>query len=414
MSKILVLFFFLGYVIIASCQPVGAQDWPQWRGPHRDGAAATSFRVPGAWPQALRSAWEVTIGEGHSVPVVAAGRIYTFTRRDELEVASCLDLNSGKEIWSQSYPVTFKPIEAAAAHGAGPKSTPVIKGRNLYTLGVTGIISCFDAKTGRLRWRKDFRGRFKVTYPQYGTAMSPLVDRDLLITHVGFEDNGSLIAFDSATGAEKWVWSGDGPCSSSPVIAELGGVRQVITQTQKFMIGIAQASGELLWKIPFSTEYDSNAVTPIVFGDTVIYSGLDKGTSAIRIARDGAKWTTEQVWHNSDISMYLSSPVLRADLLFGFSHRRKGELFCLNARTGTTVWTSVGRQADNVAVVIAGETLFLLADNAELTIARAAGERFQPLKKYTVATSPTWAHPVVIGNRILIKDKTKLALLMIE
>jgi hypothetical protein len=152
----------------------------------------------------------------------------------------------------------------------------------------------------------------------------------------------------------------------------------------------------------------------VVYKQTLIFSGLDKGTLAIRVIKRGEKWETEQVWHNPDVSMYMNSPVVSGDYVFGLSHKRKGQFFCLDARTGQTLWTSNGREGDNAAIVATEQLLFLLTDAAELLVARSGPKQLEVLKKYTVAESPTWAHPVLIGNRILIKDVSTLALLSLE
>ena len=403
-----------GCIAIALASQVGfTQDWAQWRGPNRDGVVA-SFTAPKAWPDKLKTIWKVSVGIGHSSPVVVGRRVYLHSRQDETEVASCFDLETGKQLWRDSYPTPYAMNPAAVSHGKGPKSTPVVDDNRLYTLGISGILSCYDAATGKLRWRREFSKTSKVTSPLYGTAMSPIVDRGLLIAHVGGDDSGALTAFDADTGELRWSWSGDGPGYASPITAEFGGVRQIVTQTQKYIVGVNVANGQLLWQIPFETEYVQNIVTPVLYKQTLIFSGLDKGTIAIRILKRGAKWETEQVWHNPDVSMYMSSPVVSGDYLFGLSHKRKGQFFCLDVRTGQTLWTSNGREGDNAAMVVAGQLLFLLTDAAELLVARGGPKQLEVLKKYTVAESPTWAHPVLVGNRILIKDASTLALLSLE
>jgi len=403
-----------GCIAIALASQVGfTQDWAQWRGPNRDGVVA-SFTAPKAWPDKLKTIWKVSVGIGHSSPVVVGRRVYLHSRQDETEVASCFDLETGKQLWRDSYPTPYAMNPAAVSHGKGPKSTPVVDNNRLYTLGISGILSCYDAATGKLRWRREFSKTSKVTSPLYGTAMSPIVDRGLLIAHVGGDDSGALTAFDADTGELRWSWSGDGPGYASPITAEFGGVRQIVTQTQKYIVGVNVANGQLLWQIPFETEYVQNIVTPVLYKQTLIFSGLDKGTIAIRILKRGAKWETEQVWHNPDVSMYMSSPVVSGDYLFGLSHKRKGQFFCLDVRTGQTLWTSNGREGDNAAMVVAGQLLFLLTDAAELLVARSGPKQLEVLKKYTVAESPTWAHPVLVGNRILIKDASTLALLSLE
>ncbi len=390
-----------------------AQEWSGWRGPNRDGAVL-SFSAPKAWPDQLKVKWKVPVGIGHSSPVVAGRTVYILSRQDEQEVVSAIDLDSGKLLWKDSYTAPYTMNPAAASHGKGPKSTPVFKDGKLYTLGISGIVSCYDTKTGKPQWRKEFSKQFKATSPFYGVAMSPLVENGLLIVHVGGNDAGALIALNAETGELKWNWKGDGPGYASPIAVELNGLRQIVTQTQKFIVGISAASGELIWQIPFETEYTQNSVTPVAYKNTLIFSGLDKGTMAVKVIKREDKWTTEQVWQNPQVSMYMNSPVINGDYLFGLSHKRKGQFFCLDARTGRTLWTSEGREGENAAMLSAGDILFLLTNDAELIVAKNDAKRFEPIKKYTVAQSPTWAHPVVVGNRILIKDASTLALWSLE
>jgi outer membrane protein assembly factor BamB len=390
-----------------------AQDWPQWRGAHRDGLIA-SFTAPKVWPDKLKTIWKVQVGIGHSSPIVVGRRVYLHSRQDENEVASCFDLDTGKVLWRDAYPTPYFMNPAAVSHGKGPKSTPVVDNSKLYTFGISGILSCYDSATGKLRWRKEFSKQFKATSPLYGAATSPVVYNGLVIVHVGGHDSGALTAFDADTGQVKWSWNGDGPGYASPIVVELGGTSHVVTQTQKFIAGFSAATGALLWQIPFETEYVQNIVTPAVYKQTLIFSGLDKGTLAIRVIKRGEKWETEQVWHNPGVSMYMNSPVVSGDYVFGLSHKRKGQFFCLDARTGQTLWTSNGREGDNAAMVASGQLLFLLTDAAELLVARSGPKQLEVLKKYTVAESPTWAHPVLVGNRILIKDASTLALLSLE
>src|SRR5581483_6929462 len=201
-----------------------AQDWPQWRGPHRDGIGA-AIAEPKGWPEQLKRKWQVKVGEGHSSPVVAGGRIYVHARQEDREVVQCLRPESGQVVWQESYAAPYTVNPAATRHGKGVKSTPAVGGNRLYTFGISGILSCFDASTGKLQWRKEFGS------PDFGVAMSPVVDRGLLIAHVGTKGKGALTAFDAQTGAEKWSWKGDGPAYASPIVVELGGTRQVVTQS---------------------------------------------------------------------------------------------------------------------------------------------------------------------------------------
>ena len=404
----------LGALLVLIVRPSSfAQDWNQWRGPNRDGAVL-GFSEPKSWPESLKPKWKVTVGAGHSSPVVASGKVYLHSRQDEKEVVSCLDLNTGKLLWQDSYPVAYTMNPAATGHGKGPKSTPVISNGKLYTFGITEILSCYDLKQGKLLWRKDFSSQFKKTSPDFGTSMSPIVDRGLLIVHLGTSRQGALTAFDANTGDVKWSWTEDGPSYASPIVVELGGARQVVTQSQENIISIAAESGKLLWKIPFTTAYVQNIVTPLLYKDTLIFSGLDKGIFAVKVVKRGNEWATEQVWQNKEVSLYMNSPILNGNLLFGMSHKNKGQYFCLDASTGKTLWTSEGRQGENAAMVMAGKVMFSLNNDADLILTSATAKGPETIKKYHVADSPTWAYPVVVGKQVLIKDASTLALLSLE
>jgi outer membrane protein assembly factor BamB len=390
---------------------ISAQAWPQWRGPARDGRAAVKASASPA-AKAIE-VWKVPVGIGHSSPVVDANRVYVFTRRDERETIAAFDLATGKTLWSTGYDVPYQMNPAAREHGKGPKSTPVVSGGRLFTLGITGVLSAVETATGKPLWRASFEKEFPVGPPEFGSAMSPMVDGDAVIAHVGGKDRGALRAFDAATGRVLWSWTEDGPGYASPVIVEAGGVRQIVTQTQQHIVGVERATGKSLWKLRFDTAYQQNIVTPLVYRDLVVLSGLDKSTFAVRVTHQGATWKPETVWENTSVPMYMSSPVLNGDVIYGLTHRNRGQFFALDAKSGKTLWTSPPRQGENAAIVGAADVLFCLTSDAQLKLVRATGGSFQLLATLEVATSPTWAHPVILGDRVLVKDEQSLALLKI-
>jgi len=394
-------------------QNIFAQDWPQWRGANRDGVV-TGFTAPKTWPDQLKQIWKAPVGVGHSSPLVIGARVYLHSRQAENEVVAAYDLKTGKTIWQDSFPIAYTMHHAAAGHGKGPKSTPVYSSGRLYTLGITGVLSCYDEAKGKLLWRKDFDKQFKSTSPDYGAAASPIVDRGLLIAYVGGAGSGALKAFDAATGEEKWSWNGDGPGYATPIVVDIAGVRQIVTQSQQNIISVRADDGSLLWRIPFTTEWEQNIVTPIQYKDLMIFSGLNKGVFAVRVGRRDNEWVTDTVWQNKEVSMYMNSPLLRGAFLFGMSHKNKGQFFCLDAASGKTLWTGDPRQGENAAMLIAGETIFSLTNDADLIVTNASDKGAKVIKKYRVSEKPTWAHPAIVGNNILIKDETTLALWRLE
>ena len=295
---------------------------------------------------------------------------------------------------------------AAKAHGPGPKSTPTFANGRVYTLGMGGIVTAFDAASGKQLWQKP-AGK---TLPLYGTSTSPLADGNLVVVHVGGDGQGALTAFDSNTGDVKWSWAGDGPSYASPLAATIDGVKQIITLTQDNIVSVAAADGRLLWRRPYKTEYTQNIINPLLVGNTLIIAGYQNPTMALRLVRKGEQWTAENVWENPAISLYMSNGVLVGDMLFGLSHRNSGQYFLLDVKSGKTVWTGMPRQAENAAIVHAGNLVFSLEEDAQLVVGRVNATVFQELKRYTVASSATWAQPVISGNRVFVKDVSSLTM----
>ena len=398
--------------LLAPLQPTAQDsslDYPQWRGPDRDGSAA-AFVEPETWPEQLNRTWQVDVGTGYGTPIVIGSRVYTFTRQDGDEVLSAVDTVTGRVVWSTRYPAPYRANAGTQRHGPGPKSTPIFYDGKLYTLGISGIVSAFDTGDGTLLWQHPA----PQTDPLYATAMSPLADGGNVIFHVGGHDQGALTAFDADTGQVTWRWDGDGPAYGSPVLADIGGTRHLVTITQEHVVGISAATGELLWERPFESNSTNNSITPIVYDDSIIVSGHNLGVSRFRPVQRGGQWLTETLWDNQDVGLFMSNGVLVEDTFFSLSHTNSGQFFAVDVVTGETLWSTQGREATNTALVKAGGLLFLLNDDAELIVARASRAGFEPLRRYTVSDSVTWAQPAISGNRLFVKDDSTLALCTVD
>ncbi|MGE0461983.1 MAG: PQQ-binding-like beta-propeller repeat protein [Vicinamibacterales bacterium] len=398
---------YLAIALVTACVAAAAaqdpgRDYPQWRGVNRDGAAS-AFREPATWPDALTRRWKVDVGEGYATPLVVADTVYVFARRNGNEVMTALDAATGRERWHTGYPAPYEPDVLAAAHGEGPKATPLFHDGRLFTLGMTGIVSAFDAATGRLAWQTPDTAE----HPTYGMSVSPVGEGELVIVHPG--NHGPLTAFDAKTGAVKWTAPGRA-AYASPIVVDLGGVRQVVTMTGNSVLGVSVSDGARLWEHAWPSRGTPSAITPIQHGETLIVSSQGMGVTALRPAMRGGAWTVDVVWETTDVSLFLSNPVLVGNALFGLSEKARGQFFALDAETGHVLWLGPPRQAENTAVVKAGQLLFLLNDDAELIVARSSRSGFQPLAHYAVATSATWAQPAVSGNRIFVKDVSSITL----
>lgn len=376
------------------------EDYPQWRGKSGDGAAS-AFVVPSTWPDSLTRRWRVEVGEGYATPLVVGDSVYVFARRDGHEVLLALDASTGVERWRSSYSLPYTPSGPTVAHGSGPKATPLFHEGKLFTLGISGILSAFDANSGKRLWQT----AAPAEVPFYSAASSPVGAKGLVIVHPGNYE--PLTAFDVNTGAIRWR-AGAGGFFMSPLIVTLDGVAQVVSVTQQDVIGVSLESGAVLWKQTWAGG-GMGGTMPIVYGDAILV-GAGNGLMAFRPSQRHGVWITEALWQTSEIAFYLSNPVVVGDTLFGFSQRSRGQYFAVEAKTGKVLWLGPPRQASNTAVVKASELLFLLNDNAELIVARASQTAFEPLKRYIVAESATWAQPALSGNRIFIKDVNSVTL----
>ncbi len=388
---------------------VASADWNQWRGPNRDGKIA-GFQAPNPWPKQLTRQWQVEVGTGLSSPLQVGEAVFIFARQGENEVLRCLDLATGREIWRNSYPAPYQPHPNAKHLGSGPQSTPVYSEGLLHTLGISGILSCLDAQTGQVQYRHEFARQYKKSSPSYGAAVSPLVEGGVLIAHVGGDYEGALAAFDAKSGAVRWRWAGAGPAYTSPILVNLGGGRQVVTQTQTMCVGIEVGTGRLLWSIPYRTPHGINTITPVAVGDMVIFGGYQQPTFAVRLRKNDANWTPETAWETRELTMYTTSPVVSGNRLYGLSQRGLGQLCTLDIATGKIDWTGEARFAEHAAILDGGSVLLVLTMNASLRVFKKDGAALKEIVRYQVADSPTWATPAVVGQQILIKDATTLAL----
>ncbi len=416
----------------------GAQDWPQWRGPNRDGKL-TDFKAPKEWPKELTKKWSEKVGDGVATPALVGDKLYVFTRQGGNEVISCRNAADGKEVWSDKY-------ESSGRFGAdsgfqGPRSSPAVADGKVVTLGAVGILSCYDT-SGKKLWRKD---DFKGATPMFHVASSPIIVNGLVIVQLGGGGNGGVVAYDLAKGDEKWKWTGDGPGYASPVLLTLGDTKVLLAETSGNLVALNADDGKKLWETPFKTRY--NASTPVVDGQTVIYSGSgggrggfggggggqgDSGTKAVKLVKKDDKVEAEKRWSNSDSVVIYNTPVVKDGLVYGISTDNK--LFCIKEEDGKTQWSTalpaaggggggggrggrggmMGGGAGYGSVVDGGSVLFALTPAGQLVVFEPGDKAYKEVAKYKVAGGGTYAYPVISGNRVFIKDSDSLTLYTIE
>jgi outer membrane protein assembly factor BamB len=394
--------------ISAGC--LWAQDWPQWRGPNRDNHLV-GFTPPKTWPKDLTKKWTVAVGVGESSPVMVGDKVYVFARQGSDEVTWCLNAATGKEVWKDTY--TTPAVTGPASKFPGTRSTPAVGEGKVCTLGVNGVVTCLDAATGKVLWRKD------EAKPQFYSSSSPLIVDGKCIVFAG-----GLIAFDLADGAEKWRWSGAKETYGSPVLMTVDGTKQVVTPAKGALAGVALADGKLLWQVELRTDYFANYSTPLVSGATVIYSeskGKGKGagftgTMALKVTKKDSAFTTTEVWKSPLVAAGYHTPLLKGDKIFGVNADLK--FYCMDAKSGETLWTGQEKQGDCGSILDGGSVLLGLSSNQQLIVFEPSAKEYKEIARYKVGEGETWAVPIVAGHRVYVKDNGNkvgsLTLLTIE
>jgi outer membrane protein assembly factor BamB len=397
--------FFLSTGLLSS----QAQDWPQWRGINRDGKV-TGFKAPQTWPQQLNQTWKVTVGLGDATPALVKDKLYVFTRQADNEILQCIDASTGKQVWqSTGYPAPT--ISGPPASHPGPRSSVVVSDGKVVTLGAGGNIACFDAANGKLIWKnEDFKG----AVPQFFTGMSPLISSGICYAHLGGPQTGQFVAFDLSTGVIKWKVEGECPAYGSPVLMTIDGAKQIVFQEQTKLISFNPSDGKQLWELatPVGTGRVQNATSPVVDQNKIYYTGLNNGISAIEIKKEGNSFTVNKLWTNPDFSTGFSTPLLKDGFLYGLSNQSR--LFCINAITGQTAWKDETPLQNFGSIVDAGTVIIALTSNSNFVVLKPDGQKFNQVALIKLAESSIYAHPILSGNRIFIKDNESLTLFTIN
>ncbi len=401
------LLFSMLIILMINPSNLFSQDWPQFRGPGRD-SKVTGFKAPKAWPAQLKQLWKVNVGTGDATPVLSGRKLYLATRQNTDEVVLCVDSQTGKEIWKSPYPAPA--VTGPSTSHPGPRSTPSVSEGKLVTFGVTAILSCYDATTGKVIWRKENPENL---VPQFYTGMSPLLTDGLCIAHLGAKDKGTIVALDLATGKEKWKWEGDGPAYSSPSVMMLDGKKTIVVQTEKNLLGLAQADGKLLWQVatpPMQRFY--NSTSPYINGQIIYYTGQGAGTKAIQIVKDGDKYAARELWSNPDVGAKWNTPILKDGFLYGFTDQRR--IYCIDASTGKTAWIDETVNSDFATIVDCGSVIIGFPSTGNLIIFNADPKAYKEIARYKVAETPVYAFPIVSGNVVYVKDADSLISYRIE
>ena len=418
-----------------------AEDWPEWRGKGRLGVWKETGILEKFPEKGLEFKWRTPIKSGYTGPAVAGGRVFVMDYEespgsrtmDGVERVLCLDEKTGRVLWTQEWPTTYRML--MASYAIGPRATPTVDGERVYVVGATGKLRCLDVKTGEIIWKKDFIEDYKTSIPTWGVASSPLVDGKLLICVVGGEPDAKVVAFDKHTGKEVWrALSSDWEMGyGQPVIYEAGGVRQLIIWHPKAVSSLNPETGKVYWEELFDVRSGMTVATPVKSGDRLLVTQFYGGSMMLELAghRPGAKkvWQggskSEMSDQSDGLHALITTPIIEGDHVYGVCSY--GQLRCLDAKTGKRVWetfdmTEFARWA-SAFMVKNGDRYFVNNDKGDLIIARFTPQGYVEIDRTRLleATSNSafgrtrrnarpvnWSHPAYANQHIFARNDKEI------
>jgi outer membrane protein assembly factor BamB len=372
-----------------------AQDWPQWRGPNRDGISKETGLLK-QWPaEGPSPVWKaVGAGRGYSSFSIANGRLYTMGLRGDREFVIAFDIANGKEVWATPHGGAFRNDR-----GDGPRGTPTIDGDRLYALGGNGDLTCLETRTGKIVWTKNVLREFGASNTNWGISESPLVMGNKVMVNAGGK-NASIVALNKDSGAVIWKSQSDEAGYSSAIPLQVNGGTQVVFFTAQRALGLDVNDGRLLWEYGKPANNVANVATPIARGNRVfISSDYGTGGGVVEIKADGH---AQEIYFTKDMRNHHSSSVLVGDYLYGFS---SSVLTAMKFDTGEIAWRD--RSVGKGSLVYADGNLYCFSENGVVGLVEATPTGYHEKGRFRIqqGSLPTWTHPVVAGGRLYLRDQ---------
>ena len=378
-----------------------SSDWPQWRGPNRDGVSRETGLLK-RWPEGgPRLAWKATgARDGYSSMAVTGGRLYTMGAKGDTEYVLAFDAATGRQIWEAANGRRF-----GNDRGDGPRSTPTVEGGRVYVLGASGDFSSFDAASGKKIWSMNVLARFGGQNPHWGLSESPLVVNDRVLVNAGGR-GASVIAVNKNDGTLIWKSQDDQAAYSSAVVAEVGGIRHAVFFTNTRVIGVAVDDGRLLWSYGQVSNRTANISTPVVRANRVfVSSDYGTGGALLQLAAQGKSVTATEIWFSRQMRTHHNTALWVADHLYAFSGTT---LTAMQVDTGEVAWRD--RSVGKGSLAYADERLYLFSEDGVVGLAEANPSAYREHGRFRLPSGrlPTWSHPVVAGGRLYLRDQDHL------
>jgi len=385
----------------APAPPVPEPYWADYRGPNRDGVY-TEMPILTDWPgSGLDELWRQPVGGGYASFVVAQGKAFTIEQRRDQEVVAAYDMNTGAEIWTDSWDAHWRENMG----GPGPRATPVWHEGRLYALGAEGDFRCLDAETGRLIWSKNILEENGATNIDWAMAAAPLIVEEKVIVQPGGSGGRSIVAYDRLTGARIWSALNDTQAYTSPMVVTLAGQRQLLAVTGERAVGLTVDEGRLLWEYPWVTSYGVNAAQPLIVGGDrfFISAGYGHGAAMVEIAPSGDGFEAKTVWETNRMKNKFSTSVFHEGYIYGLD---EAILACIDAETGKLQWK--GGRYGYGQVLLASGHLVITTERGDVVLVRATPEGHQEVAGFSAVKGKTWNTPAIDGGRLLVRNTREM------
>ena len=407
-TSLLLLAFCLGLQSAPFSAHATDLSWSQWRGPTRDGM----IKEGAPWPKSiskkkLKLSWRKEIAKGYPGPVVSENLVFTVETKSKNEIVRAFDRTSGEQKWETQWPGSMSVPFFAWKNGSWVRSTPAYDGKNLYVAGMRDFLVCLDAESGKKKWEVDFMKRYKAPLPAFGFVCSPMIEGDHLYVQAG----AGFVKLDKETGKSVWRALDDkggmyGSAFSSPTMAKLGGIEQVVVLTRTDMTGVEPEKGKVLWKKPIKAFRGMNILTPTIFGNSVFTSSYGGKSLLFDLAKDSDGFSIKQKWENKQEG-YMSGPIVIGD--YCYIHLRKQRMTCLDMKSGETKWISSESFGKYMSMVSNGKEILALDEDGTLYLIEPDSEKLFIKEKRTISKSPSWAHLAVAGNQLFVRELEAIA-----
>ena len=377
-----------------------ADDWPHWMGPRSDGTSAEKGLAT-TWPQTgPKVLWKVPGGDGYSAIAVADDRAITMVQRDGKELVVALDANTGKPLWSTPMGPAFKN-----ANGSGPRATPWIEGDSVYVQAASGPMKCLAAKTGAIVWQIDLLKEFGAKNNQWGVSASPVIAGNLLLVIPGAK-NAGVAALHKETSDVLWKTGSDKAAYASPVVADVGGVKQAIFFNAAGLLGVTLDKGKELWRIAWPAEFDCNIATPLLLPGNKLFvsSGEGNGCALLELQAVGAPKTVwESKGKKSVMICYWATPVAHDGYLYGFAgeFNKRIDLRCIDLADGKVKWSKEG--FGKGALLYADGQLIVTTKTGDLVLVRATPTAYEERGRVELLGTNRTV-PTLSRRRLFVRD----------